>query len=296
MDLVKIREYGNVEFVAKQLVEGFITGQHKSPFHGYSVEFAEHKAYNQGESTRHIDWRVFAKTDKLFVKNYEEETNLRCYLILDTSSSMFFPVPSNGKLVFATLATACIAYMLQKQKDATSLCTFSDKIEIETPVKSTPGHVYSIFQQLDAVLQTPKHGRKSGIVEVLHLLSEKIHRRSLVVLFSDMFENIANRDALFLALQHLKHNRHDIIIFHVTDGQLERDFAYPDRPHEFTDLETGEKIKLQPNMVRQQYQTAVNEYFAELRLRCLQYKIELIETNINDGFDKIMQTFLSKRR
>jgi uncharacterized protein (DUF58 family) len=295
MDLTKVKEYGNIEFLAKQLVEGFITGQHKSPFHGFSVEFAEHRAYNIGESTRHIDWRVFAKTDKLFVKRYEEETNLRCYLLIDTSSSMFFPENNTGKLTFSTLAAACIAYLLQKQKDAVSLCTFSDEIEIETPVKSTPGHIYTLFQYMDELLKLPKNGRKTGIVKVLHHISEKIHTRSLVIIFSDMFENFDQKENLFSALQHLKHNRHEVLLFHVNDASKERDFDYEDRPYEFTDMETGEKVKIQPAEVKQSYQTAVNEYFNEIKLRCMQYKIDFIEADINEGFDKILSAFLMKR-
>ncbi len=295
MNLTKVREYGNIEFLAKQLVEGFITGQHKSPFHGFSVEFAEHRSYNIGESTRHIDWRVFAKTDKLFVKRYEEETNLRCYLLIDTSSSMFFPDDNFGKLTFSSLAAACLAYLLQKQKDAVSLCTFSDVIEIETPVKSTPGHVYTLFQHLDSLLKLPKSGRKTGIINVLHHISEKIHSRSLVVIFSDMFEDFDQKEELFSALQHLKHNRHEVLLFHVNDAAKERDFAYDDRPYEFTDLETGQKVKIQPAEVKEKYQVAVNEYFNEIKLRCMQYKIDFIEADINDGIDKIMSTFLTKR-
>jgi uncharacterized protein (DUF58 family) len=295
MDLSKVKEYGNIEFLAKQLVEGFITGQHKSPFHGFSVEFAEHRAYNTGESTRHIDWRAFAKTDKLFVKRYEEETNLRCYLLLDTSSSMFFPESNTGKLTFSSMAAACIAYLLQKQKDAVSLTTFSDQIEIETPVRSTSGHIYSIFQYLDGLLKLPKNGRKTGIVNVLHNISEKIHKRSLVVIFSDMFENFENKDELFSALQHLKHNKHEVLLFHVTDMAKERDFDFEDRPYEFTDLETGEKLKLQPAEVKEQYKMAVTTYFSEIKLRCMQYKIDFIEADINEGFDKILSAFLMKR-
>jgi uncharacterized protein (DUF58 family) len=295
MDLTKIKEYGNIEFLAKQLVEGFITGQHKSPFHGFSVEFAEHRAYNVGESTRHIDWRVFAKTDKLFVKRYEEETNLRCYLLIDTSSSMFFPENNTGKLTFSTMAAASLAYLLQKQKDAVSLCTFSDQIEIETPVKSTAGHIYTLFQHMDSLLKLPKNGRKTGIVNVLHHISEKIHSRSLVVIFSDMFENFDQKEELFSALQHLKHNRHEVLLFHVTDKEKEQDFAYDERPYEFTDMETGERVKIQPSEVKGQYQKAVSEYFNEIKLRCMQYKIDFIEADINAGFDKILSGFLMKR-
>jgi uncharacterized protein (DUF58 family) len=284
MDLTKVKEYGNIEFLAKQLVEGFITGQHKSPFHGFSVEFAEHRAYNIGESTRHIDWRVFAKTDKLFVKRYEEETNLRCYLLIDTSSSMFFPEENTGKLTFSTLAAACIAYLLQKQKDAVSLCTFSDEIEIETPVKSTPGHIYTLFQHMDDLLKLP-----------LHHVSEKIHSRSLVVIFSDMFDDFNKKEELFSAMQHLKHNRHEVLLFHVHDKQKEMDFAYDERPYEFTDMETGEKLKIQPSQVKEQYKTAIEEYFNEVKLRCMQYKIDFIEADINEGLDKILSEFLMKR-
>jgi uncharacterized protein (DUF58 family) len=296
MDLTKVKEYGNIEFLAKQLVEGFITGQHKSPFHGFSVEFAEHRAYNIGESTRHIDWRVFAKTDKLFTKRYEEETNLRCYLLIDTSSSMFFPENNTGKLTFSTLAAACIAYLLQKQKDAVSLCTFSNEIEIETPVKSTPGHVYTLFQLMDSLLELPSTGRKTGIVKALHHISEKIHSRSLVIIFSDMFDDFNQKEELFSALQHLKHNRHEVLLFHVNDASKEREFEYEDRPYEFSDLETGEKVRIQPAEVKEMYKSAVNEYFTEIKLRCMQYKIDFIEADINEGLDKILSTFLMKRK
>eukprot|EP01137_Pigoraptor_chileana_P034812 Opistho-2@27915 len=160
MDLAQIRQYGNIEFLAKQMVEGFITGLHKSPFHGFSVEFAEHRLYNNGESTRHIDWKVFAKTDRIYTKRYEEETNLRCHLIIDTSSSMYYPEKTNGKIVFSTMAAAALAYMLQKQKDAISLITFSSSVEIQTPVKSTPSHIHKIFLDLENLLQKKKKKKK----------------------------------------------------------------------------------------------------------------------------------------
>src|SRR5690606_21199549 len=147
LDLSKVREYGKLDFLAKQLVEGFITGLHKSPFHGFSVEFAEHRLYNSGESTRHIDWKVYGKTDKLFVKTYEEETNLRCHLLVDVSSSMFYPLKSKGKLSFSVLAAATLANLLQKQRDAVSLITFSDQIEVQTECKSTGTHLRKIFHR-----------------------------------------------------------------------------------------------------------------------------------------------------
>ncbi len=296
LDLAKIREYGNVEFLAKQLVEGFITGLHKSPFHGFSVEFAEHRLYNTGESTRYIDWKVFGKTDRLYVKRYEEETNLRCHILIDTSSSMYYPEKTNGKITFSTMAAGAVAYMLQKQRDAVSLLTFSDGIEIQTPIKSTPSHIHKIFMDLESLLQKPKPQKRTTVVETLHEIAEKIHKRSLVVIFSDMFDDINNSDRLFSAMQHLRHNMHEVLLFHVTDKNTEEDFNFEERPYEFVDLETGEKVKAQPSQVKEQYQTAIKEFYHDLKLKCGQYKIDFIEADINQGFDPILSAFLVKRR
>ena len=295
MDLAKIREYGNVEFLAKQMVEGFITGLHKSPFHGFSVEFAEHRLYNTGESTRHIDWKVFAKTDRLYTKRYEEETNLRCHLLIDTSSSMYYPEKTNGKIVFSAMAAAALAYMLQKQKDAISLTTFSSEIEIQTPVKSTPSHVHKIFLDLETILQKPSANKKTAVANVIHQIAERIHKRSLVVIFSDMFDNINESERLFSALQHLKHNLHEVLIFHVTDKKTESDFEFEDRPYEFIDLETNERIKLNPSQVKVDYRKTLQQFYQELKLRCGQYKIDFIEADIAEGFEPIMSAYLVKR-
>lgn len=295
LDLVKIREYGNIEFLAKQLVEGFITGLHKSPFHGFSVEFAEHRLYNTGESTRYIDWKVFGKTDRLYVKRYEEETNLRCHLLIDTSSSMYYPEKSNGKITFSIMAAGALAYTLQKQRDAVSLTTFSEGIEIQTPIKSTPSHIHKIFLDLDSLLQRPKSNKRTSVVETLHEIAEKIHKRSLVVIFSDMFDNITNTERLFSAMQHLRHNLHEVLLFHITDKNTEEEFNFDERPYEFIDLETGEKVKVQPSQVKTHYQAAIKEFYHDLRLKCGQYKIDFVEADISQGFDQILSAFLVKR-
>lgn len=295
LDLVKIREYGNIEFLAKQLVEGFITGLHKSPFHGFSVEFAEHRLYNTGESTRYIDWKVFGKTDRLYVKRYEEETNLRCHLLIDTSSSMYYPEKSNGKMTFSIMAAGALAYTLQKQRDAVSLTTFSEGIEIQTPIKSTPSHIHKIFLDLESLLQKPKPNKRTSVVETLHEIAEKIHKRSLVVIFSDMFDDITNNERLFSAMQHLRHNLHEVLLFHVTDKNTEEEFNFDERPYEFIDLETGEKVKVQPSQVKTHYQAAIKEFYHDLRLKCGQYKIDFIEADISQGFDQILSAFLVKR-
>lgn len=294
LDISKVREFGNIEFLAKQLVEGFITGLHKSPFHGFSVEFAEHQLYNTGESTRHIDWKVFAKSDRLYTKRYEEETNLRCHILLDTSSSMYYPQPDFGKMTFSVMAAASITYLLQKQKDAVSLCTFSDKIEVQTQVKSTPSHVHKIMLELNNVLQSNKPLHKTSVAEVLHEIAEKIHKRSLVVIFSDMFDNPDEAEHIFSALQHLRHNLHEVLLFHVTDKKTEESFDFENRPYEFIDLESGEKVKVQPEQVRETYRQSVSEFYRKLKLKCGQYKIDFIDADIAQGFDPILTAYLVK--
>jgi uncharacterized protein (DUF58 family) len=295
LDLSKIREYGRLDFLAKQLVEGFITGLHKSPFHGFSVEFAEHRLYNPGESTRHIDWKVFNKTDKLFVKTYEEETNLRCHLLVDVSSSMYYPEKSRGKLAFSVLASAALANMLQRQRDAVGLITFSDKIETQTECKSTSTHLQKVFRELETALNRDKKNQNTSVVDTLHLIADKIHTRSLVVIFSDMFEDIENSEKIFSALQHLKHNKHEVLLFHVTDKKTELDFDFADGPHEFIDLETDQRLKLQPAQVKEYYVKTLKNFFHELKIKSGQYKIDFIEVDIENGFDPIMSSFLAKR-
>lgn len=296
IDLGTIRKYGNIELLAKQLVEGFITGLHKSPYHGFSVEFAEHRLYNNGESTRYIDWKAYGKTDRLYTKRYEEETNLRCQILLDNSSSMYYPIDNLGKINFSIAAAASLAYMLQKQRDAVGLTTFAEQIETSTPIKSTPGHVHHIFLQLEQLLKSNPKEKKTGVSQVLHLLADKIHRRSLVIIFSDMFENLNDAEAIFSALQHMKHNNHEVLLFHVFDSKTEKEFDFQDKPYIFKDLESGEKIKVQASQVRDNYKKAINQYFAELKLKAGQYKIDFIEADINQGFDQIMQAYLIKRR
>ncbi|SDL55402.1 DUF58 domain-containing protein [Siphonobacter aquaeclarae] len=295
LELDKVREYGNIEFLARQLVEGFITGLHKSPFHGFSVEFAEHRLYNTGESTRHVDWKVFAKTDRLYTKRYEEETNLRCHLLVDTSSSMYYPEKTRGKIVFSILAAAALAHLLQRQRDAVALTTFSEDIEVQTPIRSTPSHIHKIFLQLQHLLDHPVPNRKTAVADVIHQIAEQIHRRSLVIIFSDMFDDIEQADRLFSALQHLKHNRHEVLLFHVTDRRTEEEFAFEDRPYEFIDLETGEKLRVQPGQVKEQYQQAIRKFYYELRMKCNQYKIDFIEADIARGLDQVLSAYLVKR-
>jgi len=295
VDLNKVREFGNIELLAKQMVEGFITGLHKSPYHGFSVEFAEHRLYNTGESTRHIDWKVYAKTDRLFVKRFEEETNLRCQLIIDNSSSMYYPSSSNGKITYSIMLSACIAYLLQKQRDAFGITTFSDEIELQTQVKSTTSHLHKLFIMLENLLHEAKENKKTSVSEVLDQIAEKIQRRSLVIIFSDMFDKEEEIEPILTALQHLKHNQHEVLIFHVTDHKTEYHFDFEDRPHEFIDLETNEKVKIQPYQIKNEYQRYVKKYYHDLKIKCGQFKIDFIEADINEHYEKVLSAYLIKR-
>ncbi len=295
LDLNAIRQFGNIEFLAKQMVEGFITGLHKSPYHGFSVEFAEHRLYNTGESTRHIDWKVYGKTDRLYTKRYEEETNLRCLLLIDTSSSMFYPEKNLGKITFSTMAAASLAYLLQNQRDAVGLCTFSEDIEILTPIKSTPSHLHSVFLQLENLLKENYSEKKSGVANVIHQIADKINKRSLVIIFSDMLENRGDKDSIFPALQHLKHNNHEVLLFHVIDSKTEEEFNFEERPYEFIDIEKGQKVKINPSQVKDAYLSATKQYFEDIKLKAGQYKIDFIKADINNGFDQILLNYLIKR-
>lgn len=284
-----------LDFLAKKLVEGFITGLHKSPYHGFSVEFAEHRLYNNGESTRHIDWKVFAKTDRLYTKRYEEETNLRCHLIIDASSSMRYPKESQAKLAFSVYSAAAISWLLHRQRDAVGITTFSDKILGQSEVKSTQSHIHKLFVQLDELLKSPPAQQPTNISKVLHEVANTIHKRSLVVIFSDMFSGNESHDELISSLMHLRHNKHEVILFHVADHSTEMEFEFTDRPHLFIDLETGKKIKLQPSQIKQSYASQAKSELNYLRNKCGQLGIDFVTADTHEDFNHIFNSFLIKR-
>lgn len=300
----EVQHFSHLEMLAKQVVEGFITGLHKSPFHGFSVEFAEHRLYNTGESTRHIDWRLFARSDKLFVKRYEEETNLRCQLVIDNSSSMHYPDPEKGvkdfqnKISFSIHAAAAIIYMLRQQRDAVGLNVFSDESELSTPAKSSSVHHKYLFNELEklAARTDEKQKKTTSAAKVLHEIAENIHKRSLVIIFSDMMEtSFDKRDELFAALQHLRHNKHEVILFHVVDKKKEEEFQFDNRPYLFIDVETGEEVKVHSSEVKEQYVKSMNAYKQELKTRCAQYRVDFVEADIHEGYRQVLLPYLLKR-
>ena len=298
-DIEHFPEYDNLEFIASQVVEGFITGLHKSPFHGFSVEFAEHRLYNKGESTKHIDWKLYARSEKLFIKRYEEETNLRGHIILDTSSSMIFPYDSNfNKLNFSIYCAAALSYLLRRQRDAIGLTTFDSGINFHIGAKSSQTHLQILYNELRKNLNPKNIGlnKRTKTAELLHQISEIIHKRSLVMIFSDMLAaDKKSLEDLFSALQHLKYNKHEIIIFHIVDKKFEENFEFANRPYKFVDLETGDTIKILPNQIRDEYTKITEEYFNELKIRCGQYGIDLVEADINENFNHVLNQYLIKR-
>lgn len=294
----QIRQLANLELLARQVVEGFITGLHQSPFHGFSVEFAEHRLYNNGESVKNIDWKLFAKTDKLFVKQFEEETNLRCYLLLDTSSSMNFPDKGINKLQFSIYAIASLMYLFKKQRDAFGLCSFSDKMDWMSGVKSASTHLFYLYAELEKLYAQPKVNTATHITDVLHHVAEQVHQRSLIIIFSDMLENNLDSEklnSLFAAIQHLKYNKHEVVIFNVNDRQKETEFNFDNRPHHFIDMESGDEVKVHPGKIRDAYQASLKHYKHELELKCAQYHIDIIDAPIQGGYYDILRSYLIKR-
>ena len=300
-ELNKAGGFKNLEHLAKQVVEGFISGMHKSPFHGFSAEFAEHKIYNQGESTRHIDWKLFAKTDKLYTKRYDDETNLRCHIILDNSSSMHYPeqdsfsIDNLNKIAFSALASASLMHILKKQRDAVGLSIYSDKYDFYAPEKGSERHHQMLIHQLEQAVKSKPVNKQTETYAYLHEIAEKIHRRSLIFVFTDMFQTTADEVKLFEALRHLKHNKHEVVLFHVYDKAKEMNFNFNNKPKRFIDIETGDFVNLYADQVKENYEKAVLYYFEELKMKCLQYKIKYVAADINQAFDAVLTSYMVER-
>lgn len=291
--------FGNLEIRARQVVEGFITGLHKSPFHGFSVEFAEHRLYNPGESTRHIDWKLYGRSEKLFTKKYEEETNLRCQLVVDTSSSMYYNANNNpSKIEFSMLGAASIIELLKKQRDAVGLSLFNERLDAHTPAKSSGAHHRMLIHEMEKCLHNyePTTKTKTESIQALHDIAELCHKRSLVIIFTDFLENPEHAAAFLQAVQHLRHNKHEVVIFHIIDKNTEVNFEMENRPLNLVDMETGEQMKVQPFEVKKAYTDRIQAYFTELELKCIQYSVDFIPADINEGLTAVLTKFLLKRQ
>ena len=303
IDLSNIQnsEIKNLELLAHKIVEGFITGIHKSPFHGFSVEFSEHKLYNKGESTRHIDWKLFAKTEKLYIKKYEEETNLRCHIIIDNSASMHYPVVKEqrinqlNKVGFSAVASACLMEVLKRQRDAVGLSVFADSYQYYAPEKGSDRHRKMILHQLEKLV-TSKSDAVTETYQYLHEIAKKIHRRSLIFLFTDMFQTNIGEEKMFEALRHLKFNKHEVVLFHTFDMNTELNFDFENSPKKFVDVETGETVNLFADNIKENYTKLVDSYFKELKNKCLQYKISYVPVDIQQGVHQVLTSYFLSRQ
>lgn len=297
LDPVVVSKLANIEIKARLIVEGFITGIHKSPYHGFSVEFAEHRPYNTGEPLKNVDWKVYAKTDKLFTKRFEEETNLRCHVVLDVSDSMRYPQVGISKLEYGAYLAAALQYLMVQQRDAAGLALFDDDLRFNAPPKSKKSWLVPLFKELENVVDDKNlFTHKSAHARVLHQLALKFNRRSFVVIITDLFNNLEEREDLFKAMKHLRHSKHEVILFHLLDRQTEEKFEFPNRPVVLKDLETGEEIMVQPNQIRESYAKLMAEHKALFKRKCHEYSIDFVEVDVAQSYDKALTDYLIKRR
>ena len=300
-ELDNISSLESLEFFARNLVEGFITGKHKSPYHGFSVEFAEHRLYNTGESTKNVDWKLYGRTDKLFVKKYEEETNLRCQIIIDTSSSMYYPKLENtslqnpNKILYSVYAAAALMNLFKKQRDSVGLSMFSDKLDFHSESKTTNKHHISLKKKMVETLNNKVDFKSTSTIDAIHQIASRLHKRSLVLFFTDMMDGVEDLNEVFLALQHLKFNKHEVILFHLSENKTEFDLEFANSPHKFIDIETKEEVNLNPIEIKKEFQKRSDAFLNELKTRCLQYKIDLVNIDINKGVEEILISYLLKR-
>jgi uncharacterized protein (DUF58 family) len=244
-----------------------------------------------------VDWKVFARTERLYTKQFEEETNLRCSIVIDTSESMYYPKPQHDKIHFAIYAAAALSFLLIKQRDAVGITAFSEGIDLQTQQKSTRSHLNNILIELKKWLEKPaKTSTSTQIDRVLHEVSDQIPRRSLVIILSDLFHQRNNMDSIFNALQHLKHNKHEVLLFHISDHRSEKDFDFRERPYRFVDLETKQTVKINPALIKEQYQKKMDQFYKEVKFGCGKLKIDFIDVDTTDPFDKILGAYLIKRK
>ncbi len=279
----------NLDFVAKMIVEGFLVGLHKSPYHGFSAEFSEHRQYMPGDDIRNIDWKVYGRTNRFYIKQYEEETNLKAYLILDISGSMGYKSTKITKIQYAVFLAAALSYLFIKQRDAVGLITFSNKVHRMLPPKSSPSYLNYIFKELSEIKITRNRTNTSN---TLHMLAEKIKRRSLIILFTEfLYEDL---NSVLEGLKHFRHYKHEILVFNILDPN-DLFFKFQNDAT-FVDMETGEKLKIQPYYIQSSYQNKINEFYSRLRHECLNFQIDFQNTLTNQPFDVALIRYLIKRK
>lgn len=282
-----VSKLASMDLRARLVVEGFITGLHKSPYHGFSVEFSEHRQYMPGDEIKHVDWKVYGKTDRFYVKQFEEETNLKSYLLVDVSASMGYSSNGISKLQYASYLAGALTYLMIRQRDAVGLILFDEKIRRYLPPRSITTYLDQILKELD---QT-KSGSKTNISAALHQMAERIKRRGLIILFSDLFDEPRE---VISGLKHFRHKKHEVILFHILDP-FELTFEFKNDSI-FKDLETGEEINTQPWHIRREYQNQVEEFIKNYKKVCRENKIDYITLNTKQDYDRALFEYLLKRK
>lgn len=282
-----IAQLQNIELKARLVVEGFITGLHRSPYHGFSVEFAEHRPYRTGDEVKHIDWKVYGRTDKYFVKEFEEETNLRSVIAIDASASMGYHSKDNiSKFEYSAYLASAIAYMLINQRDAVGLAIYDTEIKHFLPPSSKQSYIYEILKTIDGT----KPANQTGTAQALDLLAERIKRRGLVVVISDFFDEL---DSVLNALKHFRHRKHEVIAFQVLDPR-EIDFNFG-KSATFVDLETSDEMVTQPFQIQKAYRQTLNEFIEKIKSECYNHRIDYHLIDTSQPFDKALREYLTKR-
>jgi uncharacterized protein (DUF58 family) len=287
LDPIVVSKLATMEIRARLVVEGFVTGLHRSPYKGFSVEFAEHRQYMPGDPLKHIDWKVFGKTDRFYIKEYEEETNLRGYVLLDASASMGYGTTGVTKIEYAKHLAAALIYMMLKQQDSAGLLVFDEVIREFVPPRSTPRQLHLLLSELDRT----KPAAETSIGGVLHELARRMRRRGLVMVISDLLED---PDTVISGLKHFRHLKHEVIVFHVLDPK-EAAFRF-DGDATFRDMETGETMTTEPLSIRSDYVGAVEEWMARLRRECAESRIDYVPIQTSTPYDRALFSYLEKRK
>lgn len=282
-----VSRLGKLDLIARLVVEGFIIGLHRSPYHGFSVEFAEHRQYMPGDDTKHIDWKVYGKTERFYIKEFEEETNLKCYILLDISASMGFKSTEISKLQYGIYLSAALSYLMLNQQDAAGLVTFDQEIRTYLPPKA----VSSYLRQLLLTLHRCKSSQKTNISGAFHQMADRIKRRGLIIVISDLLDDSAS---VLSGLKHFRHNNHEVIVFHLLDP-AERDFDFQGDVM-FEDIETGDQILTQPAHIRKEYRRTFSRFVHRFQKECRENRIDYVLMDTSDPFDKALIEYLGKRQ
>ncbi len=287
VNLEALAKLQRLNLVARAVVEGFVSGLHRSPYHGFSVEFSQHREYVPGDNPRHLDWLALARSDRLYIKQYEEETNLRAHILLDCSASMGFSSEGLTKLQYGCYLAASLAFLMIRQQDSAGLVTFDEKIRDFVPARSTAMHLNLLLRSLEAA----KSAKTTDLSGTLHEMAERIRRRGLIILISDLYDEPRE---VMRAISHFRHKKHEVLVFHVLDTN-ELEFPYQ-RLTDFVDMETNQRLEVEPAYVRDEYRRAVGEFVDGYRRECAQQRVDYVLADTSVSFDHMLFAYLSKRQ